>query len=892
MGEGFGALVSPGMTRRAPRAAALLLAMLTLAPLAPPGGASHLPVPAACFQGNDVDVMLVLDRSSSMLATDGNPTNRLQDAKNAANGFLALLGPDDHSGLVSFSTGWTLDKTLSANHAATQSAVNAQVANGATSLYAGIRLGLYELLNQFHDPHPDNGRVGVPGVQQVLIVLTDGAQTDSLGFLQTPPGSPSPIWEAQFGKNNGVIVFVIALGNDPSLPPWYPTLQATATSPQHFFIAASGANLAGVFSQISQRIRDAQDPTVAIGTPVPGRLHVNGANVAASPLGADPAVRHWVDATATAADDCQVVEVTWSVDRYDAQGQFLGTQPLASVNPHLAPYRARIDCDALGLGRHLLHAQVRDFVDKTNATSRWFWCIAPSIAAQGQALFAWATNPADLQVRNVGATLPGPFGGADRSVTAQFHNESLVYLDASLLFDDVTGSMVDLNGQPSRGRADALSRVLNLTFPTFDPAGALGPLVVNALQRIEVLEAEVNVTIDADAAGPTWLARSLTGRSATVCAMGYPLDWCGALPPQVQTSCFQVSQAAVPGVAEQVEACEVSRFRVDDLTIILGEQVRRSGPGFEELTVNALHLVRDTAEQRTEIILGQAYGGVSLVGPGVLAGPHRSLDQPNDAGLGRDASDDPAAPEVLLGPGVFQGRVAPGDRDSYGLPVVPGQKLQVTFLPADGAHVTVRPIPTPPASQNRLPQLGAVLLDDDLDVHDTSLATAAGAPVEVELNVDEPGVWRWTVAAVPGKEGDYTMVVTRTDAPMTQDDDALLQVDAGEGCGDALLVGPGVHLGTLELGDAADAYRFNAQEGQQVAVVLRPGDTLQAADMDLSILDPACNLIAFSGGAKGQPEIAQFTAPVGGTGLYRAVVHHAHGIGLYQLVIAPIPVTA
>jgi Flp pilus assembly protein TadG len=129
-------------------------------------------------QKNDVEIMMVLDRSGSMA---GKP---IADLKNAATSFLQFFEEtqnQDKMGLISFATGVTVDQPLTINFvSAMTTRVNALTATGATNAEDAI--------DQSDGPQGFTDQTGVPGdkqVKQFLIFFTDGHPTAFRGKFRS-----------------------------------------------------------------------------------------------------------------------------------------------------------------------------------------------------------------------------------------------------------------------------------------------------------------------------------------------------------------------------------------------------------------------------------------------------------------------------------------------------------------------------------------------------------------------------------------------------------------------------------------------------------------------------------------------------------------------------------
>lgn len=866
----------------------LALTLLVGAAVLPSAGADHLPPAPACVSPVGKDVVLVLDRSASMLAD-----NKIGVAKAAASLLLAELDRTrDQSALVAFSSGFSLEKGLSKQHMvaqhatlSTQAKVNALVADGATALGGAIRMARFELDNGLPNPstppyYSGNARAGVP---HAMVVLSDGDQTMHWA---------DPLYEASYAKRvSGITVFSVALGVDIS-ESGLSVMENISSSPDHYFRVVNPADLGTAFRQIAKRLNDTAPPTVAITRPSPTshRLFEDDADKGASPIPGASAASGLLQARAIAGDDCLVDRVAWEIDVHE-RGALLRTDDLGSVHAATSgTYRATIDCDALPAGRHVLRATAYDWLGNSAVDERAIWCLRPVVDARATALHARATNPAEPVVESEGAALPTPTGGADAFALHAERRASPTPVDLSALYDEVAGGVTagSASGRAQHLAARALSREANATF------AALG-------LRLDAIETSARVALDAEPGRP--IALSTAGSFApTRVATGSP-----ALDALIAAATDAGCLAPVVAGGVEIESCPGKVATGVGFEVRFGETIRVAGLGFEEITVNGVHVLVDRPEGRAEVILAQSYAGASWLGLDALRGPARSLALASDAGTHADASDDWTAP-LPLAPGLYGARVEDaGDVDAYGIAAAPGKKVHVAIVASNEAAVTLHggaPAPGAPAevapfvtgaparasATTALPAFTIELLDPAGVVRDAKSVTPGGASA-VELNVDAAGTWVARVAAPSGRAGEYTLAVTVSDAPMTQANDALRGSDAGSTCTDSLLVGPGAHVGTIEHGDASDWYRFQLHEGQILALTLRPGDTADAADMDVRFYDPACNLLADpaplvgAGVAKGSPEVVLYTVPPGASGLYRAEVAYVNGLGTYEIAI-------
>lgn len=122
---------------------------------------------------NEVEIMLVLDRSGSMGPSYGNAIVDLKTAAKSFVGFFQDTQDQDKLGLISFATGVTVDRPLGTNYVDPMiSAINRMTAVGATNAE--------DSLAQAAGPRGLTDQSGVPPdkrVQQFVIFFSDGNPT-------------------------------------------------------------------------------------------------------------------------------------------------------------------------------------------------------------------------------------------------------------------------------------------------------------------------------------------------------------------------------------------------------------------------------------------------------------------------------------------------------------------------------------------------------------------------------------------------------------------------------------------------------------------------------------------------------------------------------------------
>jgi Ca-activated chloride channel family protein len=222
-------------------------------------------------------IILVMDVSGSMNATDVQPT-RLVSSQRAASDFVEQLPEKFRVGIVSFaSTAQTLTRPTT-DRTAVYGAIASLHAEGATAMGDGIE----RALDVKRPPTPSstgNGALPAPPAQGgdsdaplVVLLLSDGANTQ---------GRTQPMEAAADAKALGVPVFTIALGTDRGMvdvpdetgnlrripvPPDTLTLQRIAeTTGARYFAAPTSDDLKGIYRELGSKIgfvKEKQEITV------------------------------------------------------------------------------------------------------------------------------------------------------------------------------------------------------------------------------------------------------------------------------------------------------------------------------------------------------------------------------------------------------------------------------------------------------------------------------------------------------------------------------------------------------------------------------------------------------------------------------------------------------
>ncbi len=162
-----------------------------------PGQISKLRRPA--------DIMLVMDRSGSMVSSWPPFTNKLTAARNALKAFIDQteedgVNPGDYVGLATYSTDATLDfgiaNMTAANKTAIKTAIDSFSAAGWTSIGDGMDVANQELIN--------NGRL--PEIAKYMVLATDGRQNKA--------ASPYENNILQTAIDNNITIFTVGIGFD------------------------------------------------------------------------------------------------------------------------------------------------------------------------------------------------------------------------------------------------------------------------------------------------------------------------------------------------------------------------------------------------------------------------------------------------------------------------------------------------------------------------------------------------------------------------------------------------------------------------------------------------------------------------------------------------------
>lgn len=223
----------PGWRRHVPAAAiALALGVLVVA--------AARPARDERVASEEATVMLVLDVSASMRATDVSPS-RMQAAVEAATDFVDDLPERLRVGLVAFDTSARVVATPTIDHQA--------VADGLARLRPGTGTAAGEGIITALDLLTGSGEVGA------IVLLSDGVTTVGRSVEDAVAAAREqsvPVTTIAFGTDDGTVEIagrIIPVPADPV------TMEAVADATGgQFFTAASGDQLRSVYEDIGTRI--------------------------------------------------------------------------------------------------------------------------------------------------------------------------------------------------------------------------------------------------------------------------------------------------------------------------------------------------------------------------------------------------------------------------------------------------------------------------------------------------------------------------------------------------------------------------------------------------------------------------------------------------------------
>ncbi|HEX6548784.1 MAG TPA: VWA domain-containing protein [Candidatus Dormibacteraeota bacterium] len=193
---------------------------------------------------NDARVMLVIDVSGSMQATDVAPT-RLDAAVNAAHTLVDKLPPNARVGLIAFNANAQLIQPLTDNRQQVVDALGSLHANGSTAIGDAIALAVDQLKPQH--PAASSAR-GQPA--SMIVLLTDGSSNtgiDPIAAAGQAQAAGIPVEAIGIGQRNASVrVRGQEVGGVDEA-----TLQAIASQTGgHYFYAEAAGQLSQIYGAL------------------------------------------------------------------------------------------------------------------------------------------------------------------------------------------------------------------------------------------------------------------------------------------------------------------------------------------------------------------------------------------------------------------------------------------------------------------------------------------------------------------------------------------------------------------------------------------------------------------------------------------------------------------
>lgn len=253
----------PGWRRHVP--AAFFLVALSLLALAVARPLADREVPR-----EEATVLLVLDISGSMNATDVEPT-RMDAAKEAAHAFLDAVPDGFRVGVISFEATVRLDHPPSTDREEAHVAVDRLRAEGGTSIGDALMFALNVLENPGTfggDDSADGNGDGeaTPAAEDeeslgAILFMTDGYNTagaaEPLAAARAAAERDVPVYTVAYGTEDGVVDVFDNAGRlrRVAVPPDVETMRQIAETTQaETFTAASGEELEAVYQNVSTRL--------------------------------------------------------------------------------------------------------------------------------------------------------------------------------------------------------------------------------------------------------------------------------------------------------------------------------------------------------------------------------------------------------------------------------------------------------------------------------------------------------------------------------------------------------------------------------------------------------------------------------------------------------------
>lgn len=238
---------SPGRRRHIPAALAIAALAALIIAMARPQAVVAVP-------RDDATVLLTMDTSASMTATDVAPT-RLAAAKSASTSFLGMLPDRFRVGLVSFSSIVSVLQEPTDDRDAVRSALDTLEGDVGTALGDAIVESVALAPDRKQADELSGGRPLF-----AILLLSDGASTtgrEPLDVVDEAREAGVPIYTIAFGTPNGTVEVTNDFGVTQTLrvPPDPDTLRQIAEQTGgRFFEAPTEADLEAVYQEIGSQV--------------------------------------------------------------------------------------------------------------------------------------------------------------------------------------------------------------------------------------------------------------------------------------------------------------------------------------------------------------------------------------------------------------------------------------------------------------------------------------------------------------------------------------------------------------------------------------------------------------------------------------------------------------